>query len=213
MVAKKAKGRKQKGEQRAARRKRATQRAQWRTVGDGKRLLAFDVSSVCVGWSLFCDGKLTEHGKYLQAGKGHGERLSAFTDWAHTMFKKYKPTTVAVEAPFQGRHRYAFAVLSMYRAALLIAHWEAFGVELAAENQIPAHTIKKTLGVEKAPTKDPAKRHAFNKQVVIEEINRLYQTRFRYVGDDAAKRKSDDDIADAVAVGHAWYALHAPEAA
>lgn len=198
----------QKQAKRFRRRQRASASTQWTTTGDPSRVLAFDVSSVCVGWSLFVDGRLHDYGKYLQVGQGHGERLVRYLQWLREVFDTLKPTAVTVEAPYQSRNPVSYAVLTLYRAALLMAHVWYFGRELPDNAQLPAYLVKRGLGVERAMAKDRDKRHAENKKLVIEEINRLYDTRFRYVDGDAKKKKSEDDIADAVAVGHVWLALH-----
>lgn len=185
-----------------ARRSRAVAHAAWRTVGDGTRLLAFDVSSKAVGFAEFWQGALVGHGKYEHVGDGHGERLVNYLDWLAKLFAARTPTAIAVEAPFQGRHRYAFAVLTLYRAALLVGAFRYQGTELPDENQIPAHLIKRVLDVPKGT-------HTENKAAVVELINALYDTQFRFDPTRAANKSvNDDDVADAVAVGHAWYALH-----
>jgi Holliday junction resolvasome RuvABC endonuclease subunit len=188
------------------RRRKAAHKAQWKTSGDGSRLLALDVSSRAVGWALFEHNKLLTYGKYEHVGDAHGEKLHNYLEWLAALFAEVHPTSVAVEAAFQGRHRNAFAVLTLYRAALLVAHMRTYGRELPDKNQIPPHLIKRVLAVPKGT-------HTENKARVVAVINQLYGTAFRF---DAArpddKARNDDDIADAVAVGHAWCALWAEPA-
>jgi Holliday junction resolvasome RuvABC endonuclease subunit len=187
------------------RRKKAKQ--PHKTNGDGSKLLAFDFSSACTGFAYFESGTLKDHGKHVMSGKSHSEKLNGFLHWVIATMRQYKPTAVAFEAPFQGRHANAYGVLSMYKGVVLSAHWHVFETPFPDENQIPAHIIKKVLGMPKAKGATTAERHTANKRMVIKLINGLYGTSFQY-SDPESKRKSEDDVADAVAVGHAWYALH-----
>jgi Holliday junction resolvasome RuvABC endonuclease subunit len=173
----------------------------WRTVGDRARVLALDPSSVCVGWAIYEHGKLKDFGRYLQVGREHGERLINYIFWLQELFNRVKPTTVVYEAPFQGRHRNAFAVLSMYRGAIIAAHFDVFGRELADRNAIPAHLIKRVLGVPKGT-------HDENKKAVIEVINKKHGLSLKWATGDTKKQKSQDDVADAIAVGDVYHALH-----
>lgn len=146
-------------------------------------------------------------------GKSHDERLANYADFMTGLFKEYEPTEVAFEAPFQGRHRNAFAVLSMYKAVIHMVHWRVLGRALPEANQLPAHLIKKVLGVPHIKAGNTEERHAANKRAVVKLINSLYGTAFLYVdSDEKGKQKSEDDIADAVAVGHVWYHLHTSNA-
>jgi Holliday junction resolvasome RuvABC endonuclease subunit len=212
-------------------RKRATKRAGWRrtgqkratkvrkrkkvakqplrTKGDGAKLLALDVSSTCTGWAYFESGQLKAHGKRRMEGKSHSEKLSSFLDWVLQMFNQLNPTEITFEAPFQGRHANAYGVLSMYKAVMLLCHWRFMTRPFPEENQLPAHIIKKVLGVPKAKGGTTDERHKANKRAVIKVINGLYGTSFRFAeGTEKTAQRSEDDIADAVAVGHTWYTLH-----
>lgn len=173
-------------------------------------MLALDISSVAVGWAFFVNGELRQHGKYLQEGEGHGPKMHAFMHWLMDMFVRLEPTQVVLEAPFHGRNSNAFAVLQLYRAVAMLAHMEVFSRELPAVNQIPAHLIKRVLGLSRpqVPKKD---QHSANKRAVCELINQLYETRFQFIESDSAKNTSSDDVADAVAVGHVWHALWVEE--
>jgi Holliday junction resolvasome RuvABC endonuclease subunit len=187
-----------------ARRRKRIPKPPIQTNGDGAKLLAIDFSSSCTGWAYFESGRLRSSGKNRMDGKSHSEKLAGFLDWAVKLFSDLKPSEVALEKPFQGRHANAYGVLSMYKAVLMLAHWKVFGRPFPEENQLPAHVIKKALGVPKSKEKTTDKRHTDNKRAVIKVINGLYGTAFKFSED----KRSEDDIADAVAVGHVWYALH-----
>lgn len=173
----------------------------WRTEGDPARLLALDPSSVAVGWAYFEAGSLKNYGRFLQIGREHGERLLNFHAWLTDLFTELNPTTVTFEAPFQGRHRNAFGVLSMYKGAILSAHFDVFGNELADRNRLPAHIVKRAMGLPKGT-------HEQNKKAGVEWVNKRHKLTLRYIHEDTKKTRSQDDIADAIAVGDVWHALH-----
>lgn len=166
-------------------------------------MLALDVSGTCVGWAFFEDRKLTRYGRRRQEGPGHGQRLAGYHDWLLELFTELAPTVVVVEAPFQGRFKKAFAVLSLYRGILLAAYHRHFGVELEPEYELPARLIKRVLDMPDGLTHDE------HKAAMVAEINSRYGTRFRFYPNDRTKLRSEDDIADAIAVGEAWFALYA----
>lgn len=193
----------------AQRKRKKVLRVPWRTHGDGTGLLALDFSSACTGWAYFQSGRLKEYGKYRLLGKTHSEKLHGFLNWVLTQYQKYPITSVTFEAPYHRHRANVFGVLSMYRAVLLLAHWDVWARPFPEENQLPAHLIKKTLGILPLKGGTTAQRHDANKRMMVKTINSLYGTSFHFVvGTEKGKRTSDDDIADAVAVGHTWYTLH-----
>lgn len=170
-----------------------------RPVADGTRLLALDVSSVCVGWAVFDGATLTAHGRYIQVGPGHGERLANYATWLTAMLAEWAPHHLAYEAPYAGRRRFTYGVLMMYAAVALLVHVNHFGVEMPDENRVAAHLVKKRLRVRKG------KSHEENKRIVLLEINRLYGLSLKYKANDKTKKVTQDDEADAIAVGHVWW--------
>jgi hypothetical protein len=164
----------------------------------GERLLALDVSSVCVGWALFEDGRLAAHGRHRQDGKEHGEKLLTFAVWLGETMKKLRPTVVAYEAPYAGRKRYTYGVLMMYVAVMLLMHVQHFGAELPKKNRVAAQVVKRRIRVRKGRTHDE------NKKIVVAWANETYGLALRWAQGDRTKAKSQDDEADAIAVGHAW---------
>ena len=89
----------------------------------------------------------------------------------------------------------------MYKGAILAAHWDVLGYELADRNRLPAHIIKRAMGLPKGT-------HDENKRAAVEYINKRFGLSLRYVQSDAKKTRSQDDEADAIAVGDVWHALH-----
>lgn len=166
------------------------------------RLLALDISSVCVGWSLWDDGRLLEFGRYRQQGAEHGEKLVNFQQWLVDTFDTLDPDHVAFEAPYAGRRRHTFAVLSMYCAVVLMVHFERTGFEVPEENRVAAHQVKRRLQVRKGAS------HTENKKIMVQWANETFGLSLSFDVKDKTKRKSQDDEADAIAVGYAWYLIH-----
>lgn len=186
------------------RKRKAPTSTSWRTEGDPARVLALDPSSVCCGWALFVAGELSQYGQFRQIGREHGERLLNFHAWLIELMHELAPTTVTFEAPFQGRHRNAFGVLSMYKGVILAAHFDVMGVELLECNRIPAHIVKRVMALPKGT-------HEENKRAAVEAINRRHHLTLRYSYNDTKKSRSQDDTADAIAVGDAWHDLRRTE--
>lgn len=168
-----------------------------------ERLLALDVSSKCVGWAIFDDGYLVGAGKYVVVGDGHGEKLTKFREWLLGVLDRALPTCVAYEAPYAGRNRRTYGVLSRYVGVVDQTYYEVTHTELPVDCAIPAHAVKRAIRAPKG------KSYEDNKRAVLKLVNSKFRLRLRY------KRKSqkgrilgDDDIADAIAVGWAWYTLH-----
>jgi Holliday junction resolvasome RuvABC endonuclease subunit len=158
-----------------------------------------------VGWSLFDNGRPTAHGKYVQEGEGHGEKLTNFSEWlAETIFE-VAADYVVIEKPFPGRNRNAYRVLTMYIGRVLETFWRMIGAELPEENFVAPQTIKAQLELPKGQDHDD------NKRIAVEEINRIYDLTLRYKKNDAKKAVSDDDVADAIALNRAWHLKFRPE--
>jgi hypothetical protein len=168
------------------------------------RVLAFDISSVACGWSVFEAGTLTDSGVYYQLGRDHGERLMHFGRFLGELFERIEPTHVAYEEPFQGRQKNAFGVLQFYIAVLLAAHFEYFEYEVPNANRITAREVKRLNNFPSGLT------HAQNKALAVERVNLRYGLDLRY-GGEHHKLDSDDDIADAILVNAAWHRREHPE--
>jgi hypothetical protein len=169
-----------------------------------ERVLAFDISSVCVGWSVWVNGELERHGKFGQQGEDHGERLACFRHWLLGTFKQFTPDQVVYERPYSGRRRNAYGVLQLYVAALLIAHWEHFEREIPVANSVPAREVKRRNRMRKG------KDHEANKRIAVLLANRLYGLRLKYKSNDRKKAVSQDDVADAILLGRAWLLAERP---
>lgn len=174
-------------------------------VGVTERVLAFDSSSRACGWSVFDDGKLITYGRFVQIGEGHGARLMHFRQWLLTMFGHWQPTLVIYEAPYQGRMRHTYGVLSKYIGAIESAHYEYFGGEVDETGIMPAHVIKKLIGAKKGED------HEANKRIVVLLINAAFGLSLKYKENDLTKKVSQDDDADAIALNWAWHLKYRQE--
>jgi Holliday junction resolvasome RuvABC endonuclease subunit len=161
-------------------------------------ILALDISSVCVGWALFEGQVLVNWGKYVQVGKHHGQRLFGFYQWLHQICKTHQPSRVIAEAVYPGRSKNAFGVLKMYQAILMAFHFARYRCEMAPDQLITPAVVKRIVGVPKGST------HEDRKRAMVKHINKSFGLRLRFKANDRTKKVSDDDIADAIAVGSAW---------
>lgn len=168
-------------------------------------MLALDVSSKCVGWSIFDEGQLCQHGRYIQVGPSHGERLAKFRVWILRLLEEFKPTQLVYEAPYQGRMRNTFGILSRYAGVVELSHFEHFGVEMPPPNAVPAHMVKKAIGAKKG------KDHDENKRIVLLMVNQAFGLGLKWKDNDVTKKVSQDDEADAIALNWAWHILYRGE--
>lgn len=168
------------------------------------RVLAFDISSVAAGWSVFEAGNLVDYGVHYQVGVDHGERLMTFGRFLAQKIKDVQPTHVAFEEPYQGRQKNAFGVLQFYIAILHAAHFAHFGYEIPDANRITAREVKRLNNFPSGLT------HAENKAMAVERVNLRYGLNLFYAG-EYRKHDSDDDIADAILVNAAWHRREHPE--
>lgn len=163
-----------------------------------ERVLGFDCSSVCCGFAVFEGFKLKTYGRFHQEGKEHGERLHHFRLWLLSMFQEVKPDQVVFEAPYAGRRRYAFGVLMMYTAVIIQTYFEWTGQELPADNRVMAGAVKKILRAKHGAT------HETRKRLMVLAMNEAYGLNLKFKSKDQAKRISEDDISDAIALVRAW---------
>lgn len=175
-----------------------------RTGADHERLLALDTSSTCVGWAVFEDGSLVQHGRYRQKQVEHGERLATFQTWLEDMLRTFNPNQLVYEKPFAGRRRNAFGVLTMYVAVVLLTWFRHSGLEITTANAVPARDVKRRNSMRKG------KDHEQNKKLGVLLANRLYGLRLKYKSNDKTKKVSQDDEADAILLGRAWLVAERP---
>lgn len=161
-------------------------------VGEVERVIALDSSSRACGWSVFDNGQLVAQGCYAQVGHGHGERLAAYRQWLLQLLADWKPDRLIYEAPYQGRMRYAFGILSRYVGLIEAAHFEHFQREIDKDDAVAAHRIKKVLRAPKGADHDD------NKVIMLGMINEAFNLHLDY---------TQNDIADAIALNWAWHLM------
>lgn len=160
-------------------------------------MVALDVSSVAVGWAGFEGTNLAGYGKYIQIGKEHGQKLWNFRGFLLELLETHQPDHLVVEMPYAGRRRYTYGVLMLYLSVVLQTHWEFFGYEMPSEDRVAAHQVKRRMQMPKGTD------HENRKRLMVNEINQLYGLNLKFKAKDKTKKVSDDDIADAIAVGRA----------
>lgn len=163
-----------------------------------ERILCLDVSSAIVGWAVFNNGLLDDAGAYVQRGDAHPEKLAHFRVWLRKMLVATKPDQLVFEAPYPGRNRNAFKVLSWYIGVVMCAYYEHFRAALPEGNAVAAHSVKRVLKMPKGRS------HEENKKLSVLEVNRLY-------GLDLSL--TDNDLSDAIQLGRAWILINRPDLA
>lgn len=164
-----------------------------------ERVLALDVSSKCVGWAVFDNGVLTQHGRYVQQGEGHGERMMRFHTWLHETLAGTAPTFLIYEEPYRGRNGAVYGLLSRYAGVVETVHFEHFASEMPAHAIVRAKDVKRAIGAKKGRS------HEQNKKIVLLLINQVFGLSLKYKTNDPTKRISQDDEADAIALNWAWH--------
>ena len=164
-----------------------------------ERVLALDVSSTCTGWVVFRGKKHHSYGKFSPKGKSHGEKLTAFRTWLLQLIRKHAPDHVVVEAPWPGRNRNAYKVLTMYAGVVEQVHWEVLGEPLPDEHKFPPNHIKKIMAVSKGKTYEDRKRK------MVRKMNELHGLNLKF---SKKKASTEDDIADAFAVATTYLILY-----
>lgn len=152
--------------------------------------LSFDLSTRSVGWALGSEGELVMYGKYVfKTTANMGEKLVAFDALIQSLISTYEPTTLVLERPDpRGKTRSHFELLGVLRM-----NWSKYiNAEIPKTNLIASRTVKKHLHV------DPGKNHTENKRRMVEKINQMFSLQLQF--DKNSAYKSDDDIADAIAV-------------
>jgi hypothetical protein len=160
--------------------------------------LCLDVSSRTVGWAVMTNQRLLRYGKFQPAPKGdHGEKLGDFLDWLIEQLADVDG--LVVEVPYPGPKRNAYGVLRMYFAVVCMAYWARFGCELPEQSRIGPRAVKRVLGLGKQDT------YEARKAQMVAWVNQHYGLSLVYKANDDG-RVSDADIADAIGLGHAFFA-------
>ena len=172
------------------------------------RVIALDVSGSSTGWAYGDGRELLEWGKFISnLRRSRGQRLHEFFEWLAELFTEYQPEVILVEKPFLGRNSNVLANLSKFVAMVEAQAYGSVGLALDPTWFVDPRQVKKLLKVKKSVVKKSTKaKHDDNKQLMVRRINELYGLGLKY-GKNKSKKYNDDDIADAIAVWHAWWLL------
>lgn len=128
-----------------------------------------------------------------------------FAAWLRTMLQSHQPDELVVEKPYAGPMRNTFGVLMMYVAVVLLVHFEYRSAELPRINFMLPHLVKKSFRLPKGSS------HEARKRTMVETINARYGLSLVFKPGDKTKRISEDDTADAIALGDAWLRRFRPD--
>jgi Holliday junction resolvasome RuvABC endonuclease subunit len=153
--------------------------------------LALDLSSTCVGWAVSADRKLERYGKFVfRSTAGVGEKLTSFEKYLDGLIGTVWPERLLVERPSaQGNT----AIRHLELLGIVRKVWFArSGMEIEKEHLIHPKSVKAAMRVARGANHDQ------NKIIMLNKVNSLYSLSLKW--DRNSKIKSDDDIADAIAV-------------
>jgi Holliday junction resolvasome RuvABC endonuclease subunit len=180
-----------------------------RPIRRNMKILSLDISGSGTGWAIANDHTLSDdYGKYVSnVSKRRGERLDLFYKWLTRLLRKHRPDTILIEKPYLGRNSNVLVSLSKFVAIAELAVFSVLKKNIEDHWFIDPRTIKKTLNVGKPSSKlSPKEKHDANKKIMVKRINSLYGLKLKYMA-GKSKQHCDDDIADAIAIIHAYWIL------
>lgn len=166
-----------------------------------KKILALDISGTATGWAYFLDDSLKLFGKYIAKPTApKGKKLLDFYVWVEEILNTKKPDIILIEKPYRGRNSNVLANISKFIAIVELLSIKVLDLEIEPDCFLDPKRIKIALKVKKG------KDYYDNKKLMVQRINGLYGLKLKYKA-KKAKSYNDDDIADSVALGHAWLIL------
>jgi Holliday junction resolvasome RuvABC endonuclease subunit len=156
--------------------------------------LALDLSSSCIGWAVGSakDRKLQRYGRFVfKTTAGVGSKLVALDEFLPALIDTFWPEVLLVEKPASRRGTTTLRHSEVLGIVRKVWAQRTGGADLEDAWLIPPSTIKKAMAV------PPGENHDRNKIIMVNKINALYGTSFKF---SKSKLDSDDDTADAVAV-------------
>lgn len=158
--------------------------------------LAFDLSSSCIGWACGVEGRVERSGKFVfKSTAGTGEKLVSFEAYLEALLTTFMPRRLLLERPST---KGTTAIRHNELVGIVRKVWfDVAGSEIADEWLMHPRTIKSLLRVPRGNNHDE------NKIIMLNKINSLYGMSLKW--DKNSKLKSDDDIADAIAVLTAFW--------
>lgn len=148
------------------------------------------------------EGRLEAYGKYIsKTTDSKSKQLYDFATWLEVLLKSRTPDIVVIERPFRGRNSNVLVQISKFIAIAQYALYKALQIELQPEWLLDPRVVKKTLKVKKG------RNHDDNKKIMVKRINSIYGLHLKFIK-NKAKSYNDDDVADAIALLHAWWILN-----
>jgi RNase H-fold protein (predicted Holliday junction resolvase) len=159
-------------------------------------ILSLDLSTSCIGWAVGYEEKIVSFGKLIFTDdRCIGEKAVALAVYLSSIFKVFEPSLILIERPMDRRGN----VTRLHNQMLGVVRYLAFRLlklEVDDEHLMVPQTIKKLMGVPKG------RNHDHNKQIMVEHINKTLGLGLRY---HTSKFKSEDDVADAIAILLSWW--------
>jgi len=132
------------------------------------KIIAFDQSTICSGWSEWIDGKLIDHGTFSIVNHkkyNSAERIEKTYLFAKELIVSQKPDFVMMEQPFYGMNLQGYKTSSQLTGALMSIMFD-MGV---AFELIEPSSWRKMVGITAGK-----KKQAELKQMAIDLVHRLY---------------------------------------
>lgn len=161
-------------------------------------VLSLDISKTCVGWAISVDAELLNFGKVVfKTTTNMGQRIVAFAGFIDSVLDAYKPNKLVLEKPLnRAATRSHFEFLGVLRLK-----WMEFsGEEIPKEHLIPPKQVKTHMRVKRGKT------HKENKKIMVDKVNTMFGLNLNF--DRNSAYKSDDDVADAIAVLVTYLRIH-----
>lgn len=164
--------------------------------------MALDIAGSS-GWAFGVNGQVIKYGKaVLDQDDEAGERLLKLSKWISRLINELPgaPDVVVVEMPWMGKNVKTYGVLSKYVAIVQREVRRLLGIECTL---LSPSDVKTKLKLPKGKTT-----YAQRKRDSVKRINKLLGLDLQYHEGRAQKsKKSDDDIADGIAILIAYWII------
>ena len=107
--------------------------------------------------------------------------------------------TIPTEYGGGGLDYISYGILMQVVAVVMIRHLRYYNTDIPKRNQVEAHAVNRQHKRPKGTSPEKTK------QMMVKYINTRLGLSQKYKENDKTKQVSDDDIADAIAVGLAWF--------
>lgn len=172
-------------------------------------VVSIDPSTICLAYAVWEDGDLLEIGKVFPSGNGD-EGIASFTSKILVEFDKYAIDTVVYELPYLGINPKTAATLLKVVGAMIGGFYE---LNVFRFKSIPPITWQNGIGITKSSKKEfeLIKKEYSNGRTIswlkAEFRRRRKQQIINFINDRYALslNMKDNDIADAIGIGHFFW--------